>query len=241
MYKSCGKKTSNFKSLTDASIQKRQGSSAAIEYMDNRQSAVAQMKFEKNPVQRKLTMQGGFDGAVFDGETDDETLRDFADELLGDDPEYAQNNIDRDQIFTVLRDLANNGDHTLYDWQIKDLLIPKDVSDGSGSDEEQFDESDESDESNESNEGNEEPVSNNIVIGKRVFDRDYWHHTVKETIKSTIGVNKLSLLAYRDSKHHNFDFWIGKDGSIFVGGNGTGGNEVSTGYVLTMADKVVKG
>jgi hypothetical protein len=71
-------------------FRKKQGSSAAMEYMDNRQSAVAQM--EKNPVQRKLTMQDGFDGWVFDAGTDDGTLRDFADELFDDDPEYAQNN-----------------------------------------------------------------------------------------------------------------------------------------------------
>src|SRR5690606_9634064 len=152
--------------------------------------------------------QGNFDGAVFDSTTDDDTLKAFADELIEDDPEYAENDIDREKIFVVLRDLANNGDHTLSEWQLKDRIIPKEASDGSGSDDEEQEESDESEESDD------DAVSDTIMIGKREFDRNEWHHTVKETIKRTIGVKKLSRLAYGDTTHHNFDFWIGRDGRI---------------------------
>ncbi len=54
------------------------------------------------------------------------------------------------------------------------------------------------------------------VVGKLFFPGDTYHVSVKRAVIKGIGVKRLSLLVYKDSKHTNFNFWFEKDGHIYA-------------------------
>jgi len=86
----------------------------------------------------------------------------------------------------------------------------------------------------------EEKSSGGQRVGRMFFEGDSYHITVKPKIIATIGERKLSLLVYGDSKHHNFDFFIGRGGVIMAGVNNSGGNEKDTGYIIRSDHSIVK-
>ncbi len=183
-------------------------------------------------MQAKLTIVDFDDPNTFDAKTKTSELEEIAEYLLEEfGLDFEDAGVGKGDIAGVLRELADSGEHSMRSYEIKDEVLRRagHVSGGL----------------NDANLLEEAPSENAVTgkgqrIGHRFFPGDDYHLVVKPAIKSGIPTKHLRRLV-KDKTATNFDFWIDKDGEIFVGSNGSGGHEHATGYYLTQDDKVIKG
>ncbi|MEP5340483.1 MAG: hypothetical protein ABJL44_02730 [Algibacter sp.] len=241
-------------SIANAISQKPGNNNSIFQFVDNRPKTIVQRKLQEiannsprtsqlidsqditynNPQSRQVTSMQDSNNSVaqlklivedydveYDSSVTDEDINDLADFLFEDDWEYGVRGFTKESIATVLKELASSGENTLSPTELKNrILATKEASEEkSNVDEDEI--------------SGVEEVQSGQKVGKRTFPGDTYHITVKPKIITAIGKNVLSLLVYHDTKHHNFDFWIGKNGEIYAGINNSGGHEKDTGYILT--------
>lgn len=184
-----------------------------------------------NVSQRRLVVSGF--NVDFHAGTVVEDINDLAAELFADDPSYNDNKFTVQDIAKVIQELAASGEHDLDEYSLRDTIL---ATRAATADEQ-------STEEQSTEEFDVAPVVENVdgqTVGKRTFPGDSFHITIKPKIISAIGKKELSRLVYKKKGKHNFDFWIGKKGEIWAGGNNSGGHEVKTSFVLTEDNQIEK-